>query len=102
MGAKNQNLDSLLVTDGIHRDVNSEKSIDKVKLNNVIVSTKFDKLKYLEKKHGFIEALKDKNGNNLTFFKYGSKNNWKETLSEDIREKLEVSFQAEMEELGYL
>ena len=92
----------LVVLNFLSEITKSEIKIDKVKLNNVIVSTKFDKLKYLEKKHGFIEALKDKNGNNLTFFKYGSKNNWKETLSEDIREKLEVSFQAEMEELGYL
>ena len=59
-------------------------------------------LKNLEEKHGFIEALKDKNGNNLTFFKYGSKNNWKENLSEEIRKKLEVSCQVELEELGYL
>ena len=36
MGANNQNLDSLLVTDGIHRDVNSEKGIDKAKLNDLI------------------------------------------------------------------
>ena len=80
----------------------SKIKIDKVKLKNVIISTKFDKLKNLEEKHGFIEALKDKNGNNLTFFKYGTKNNWKETLPEKIRKKLEVSFQIELKELGYL
>ena len=80
----------------------SKIKIDKVKLNNVIISTKFDKLKNLEEKHGFIEALKDKNGRKLTFFKYGSKNNWKETLPEEIRKKLEHSFQIELEELGYL
>ena len=80
----------------------SKIKIDKAKLNNVIISTKFDKLKNLEEKHGFIEALKDKNGRKLTFFKYGSKNNWKETLPEEIRKKLEHSFQIELEELGYL
>ena len=80
----------------------SKIKIDEVKLNNVIISTKFDKLKNLEEKHGFIEALKDKNGKKLTFFKYGSKNNWKETLPEEIRKKLEHSFQIELEELGYL
>lgn len=80
----------------------SKIKIDEVKLNNVIISTKFDKLKNLEEKHGFIEALKDKNGRKLTFFKYGSKNNWKETLPEEIRKKLEHSFQIELEELGYL
>ena len=36
MGAKNQKLDSLLVTDGIHRDVNSEKGVDKEKFNDLI------------------------------------------------------------------
>ena len=80
----------------------SKIKIDKVKLNKVIISTKFDKLKHLEKKNGFIEALKDKNGNKLTFFKYGSKNNWKETLSSKVRKKLESSFKVEMKELGYL
>ena len=39
MGANNQNLDSLLVTDGIHRDVNSEK-VDKAKLNDLIKKKK--------------------------------------------------------------
>ena len=40
MGANNQDLDSLLVTDGIHRDVNSEKGIDKAKLNDLIKKKK--------------------------------------------------------------
>ena len=80
----------------------SKIKIDKEKLNNVIITTKFDKLKNLEEKDGFIEALKDKNGEKLTFFKYGSKNNWKENLSEEIRKKLEDSFKVELKELGYL
>ena len=46
-GAKNQNLDSLLVTDGIHRDVNSEKSIDKAKLNDLIKKKKITPTYYI-------------------------------------------------------
>jgi ribonucleotide monophosphatase NagD (HAD superfamily) len=47
MGAKNQNLDSLLVTDGIHRDVNSEKSVDKAKLNYLIKKKKITPTYYI-------------------------------------------------------
>jgi ribonucleotide monophosphatase NagD (HAD superfamily) len=47
MGAKNQNLDSLLVTDGIHRDVNSEKSVDKAKLNDLIKKKKITPTYYI-------------------------------------------------------
>ena len=46
-GANNQNLDSLLVTDGIHRDVNSEKGIDKAKLNDLIKKKKITPTYYI-------------------------------------------------------
>ena len=36
-GAINQSIDSLLVTDGIHRDVNNNKNIDLGKLNDLMV-----------------------------------------------------------------
>ena len=47
MGANNQDLDSLLVTDGIHRDVNSEKGIDKAKLNDLIKKKKIAPTYYI-------------------------------------------------------
>ncbi len=36
MGANSQNLDSLLITNGIHRDVNNNNDIDKQKLDDLI------------------------------------------------------------------
>ena len=35
-GANSQNIDSLLITDGIHREVNVNKNIDKQKLDDLI------------------------------------------------------------------
>ena len=35
-GANEQNLDSLLVIDGIHREVNGKNGVDKEKLNDLI------------------------------------------------------------------
>ena len=35
-GANSQKLDSLLITDGIHREVNNNKDIDKEKLDDLI------------------------------------------------------------------
>ena len=43
MGANSQNLDSLLITNGIHRDVNNNNDIDKQKLDDLI------KKKYIPK-----------------------------------------------------
>ncbi len=39
-GANLQNLDSLLITSGIHRDVNNEKGVDKEELNDLIKKKK--------------------------------------------------------------
>ncbi len=46
-GAINQNLDSLLVTDGIHREVNNDSSIDKEKLNDLIRKKKINPSYYM-------------------------------------------------------
>ena len=40
MGANSQNLDSLLITNGIHRDVNNNNDIDKQKLDDLIKKKK--------------------------------------------------------------
>ena len=36
------------------------------------------------------------------FFFLGPKNNWEKLLNKDIREKIELIFKKEMEELNYL
>ena len=77
--------------------------IDKKKIDNVIQSTSFEKMKDMEKKEGFIEAkLNLKTGKKIPFFNLGSKNIWKNNLDNKIRNKIENSFKKEMIELGYL
>ena len=77
--------------------------IDKKKIDNVIQSTSFEKMKDMEKKEGFIEAkLNLKTGKKIPFFYLGSKNIWKNNLDNKIRNKIENSFKKEMIELGYL
>ena len=80
-----------------------EFEIDDHKLDNVIKSTDFKKMKNLEKKENFREAILDKNTGKLKdFFNLGPDNDWKKILNSDIRNKIEKAFQNEMKELGYL
>ena len=77
--------------------------IDKKKIDNVIQSTSFEKMKDMEKKEGFIEAKVNlKTGKKIPFFNLGSKNIWKNNLDNKIINKIENSFKKEMIELGYL
>ena len=78
-------------------------SIDMVKLNKAIKSTDFDKMKNLEKKEIFYEAVVDKTtGKRKAFFNLGPKNDWRIILDDKNREKIEKCFEVEMKELGYL
>ena len=78
-------------------------TVDTSKLNNVIESTNFDKMKNLEKEEGFIESKIDiKTGKKIPFFNAGPKNNWKKNLDSKIADKIEKAFKTEMEELKYL
>ena len=81
----------------------SEKLFNIAKLNKVIKTTEFKKMKELEKKHGFREAtIDDKTGKRLTFFNMGPKNNWKEHLDKENKDRIEKVFGNEMKDLGYL
>ena len=80
-----------------------EFEIDDHKLDNVIKSTDFKKMKNLEKKENFREAILDKNTGKLKdFFNLGPDNDWKKILNPEIKNKIEKAFQNEMKELGYL
>ena len=69
----------------------------------MLESTDFEKMKALEKNKGFFEAKKNlKTGKSITFFNLGPKNDWKQLLNKEIREKIETAFKKEMLELGYL
>ena len=91
----------LLILEFIHKLSNTKFEVDKVKLKNVIETTTFENLQNLEKKNSFPEAIKDVNGNFVTFFKYGKKNTGKD-LPKEINEKIEKVLNLEMKELGYL
>ena len=75
--------------------------INENKINNVIESTKFDKLKLSEKKYGFKEsaAMTDQS---KKFFHLGPNNNWKNLLNKETSETIYKYFKNEMKELGYI
>ena len=79
----------------------SKLQIDKKKLKNSIKSTTFNEMQKLEKKEGFYEAVKNADGENVTFFKYGPKENEPNSLPENLRIKIEKNFKNELEELRY-
>ena len=77
--------------------------IDQEKFKNVIKTTDFSEMKNLEKKIGFDEAKTNpKTGKKVTFFNLGPKNDWKKTLPDELKIKIEKHFKKEMKELGYL
>lgn len=85
----------------IYKLMSQELSIDKNKFNNVIESTKFEKLQKLEQENIFEEAA-EHDGQRKTFFKYGPKENSKKILDKSLKEKIETNLKNEMKELGYL
>ena len=80
----------------------SKLQIDKKKLKNAINSTSFTKMRKLEKNEGFPEAVKNADGKNITFFKYGPKKNDPNSLPEVLKIKIEKNFKKELEELEYI
>lgn len=81
----------------------TNSNIDMIKLNKVIKSTEFQKMKNLEQKHSFQESMMDnKTGKKIPFFNLGPNNDWRKILPDEIRIKIEEAFKEEMVELGYL
>ena len=78
-------------------------NIDENKINNVLSSTSFEKLREMENKHGFEESVVSSHNNKKNkFFNLGKNNNWKKLLDNKIRKKVEKIFEKEMIELEYL
>ena len=71
-------------------------------VNNAIELSSFDKLKKMEKEHGFSESAVNERGEKQNFFYLGPKNDWKKILDKNITEEINKEFQKEMSELGYL
>ena len=62
-----------------------------------------DQIKNLESKESFAEAKVDRQtGEKIKFFNMGVKNDWKKLLNNEIIEKINLKFNKEMKELGYL
>ena len=60
-------------------------------------------MKKLEETYGFDEAkFNEDKGEKIPFFYLGPKNDWKKSLSLEIKQKIENSFEKEMLELKYL
>ena len=78
---------------------NNKSDIDLKKVDNVIASTTFEKLKNLENKLGFEEKSSKMEKN---FFNLGKKNKWQDILDKDIEKMLTKEFKKEMKELNYL
>tara|TARA_B100001175_G_scaffold94525_1_gene79993 strand:+ start:636 stop:1472 length:837 start_codon:yes stop_codon:yes gene_type:complete len=76
--------------------------LDMIKLNKVIKSTEFEKMKIKEQNEIFFEAVADKDGKRKNFFNLGPKNDWRRLLDKKNIDKIEKSFSSEMKELGYL
>ena len=70
--------------------------IDEKKILKSIKSCSFSKLSKMENQYGFEETSNNK------FFRKGTKDSWKNDLSQDLRKKIEENFKDEMIELGYL
>ena len=78
-------------------------TIDENKLKKTIETTKFEKLKELEKKIGFSESVFDKKKNkNKEFFKLGPNSDFSKLIDKTNRNKIEKAFKTEMQELSYL
>ena len=85
----------------INKVSKTRTEIDENKLKNVLKTTNFEYLQNLEKSQGFPEAVRDNQGKNVQFFKYGETNSGVE-IPDLLKKKIEQSFSSEMKELGYL
>ena len=90
------------IVEFINKTTGINNKINKERLKNSVQSTSFNKLKENEKKHGFSEAILSKKTNKkIPFFFLGPDNDWKKILSEDIKIKLNRTYEKNLKELSY-
>ncbi len=82
-------------------DKDKKRKFDEKKFLNSINSTNFVNLKNKEMNEGFEESKVNANGKKVNFFNMGFKNDWRKILPQDIIEKMNRKFRAELKELGY-
>jgi hypothetical protein len=87
----------------LNKLIKNKFEINQTKLENIISSTSFEKMKKLEKKKSFVEASFDKKtGKSVPFFYLGDSKKSEKLLDDKNKDKIENAFKNEMEELGYL
>ena len=92
----NTKLEIKKISDFIKKYIDFE--INNEKIQNILKSTSFEKLKAMEEKEGFEEA----SSSDVKFFNLGPKNNWKNTIDKKLIYIIEKNFSKEMEEIGYI
>ena len=76
----------------------TEFNVNDEKIQNILKTTSFEKLKKMEEKEGFEEASNP----NIKFFNLGPNNNWKNVLDKNLINNIEKNFNEEMKELRYI
>jgi len=77
--------------------------VDDNKIDSSIKNTNFKKLKEMEIKYGFPEAIfNNKTKKKINFFNQGKICNWKNFINPNLEQKIVNSFNNEMKELGYI
>ena len=71
-------------------------------IDDAIKLSSFDKLEKMEQEYGFIESATNQNGTKQKFFYLGAKNDWRKLLNKKLIEEINIEFENEMKELGYL
>ena len=80
-----------------------DQKFNKKKALNSVRTTTFDNLSNLEKRDGFIEAVKSKNDKKkIPFFHLGPENDWKKILKPQFKNKLVEVFNKSLKDLNYL
>tara|TARA_B100000965_G_scaffold388702_1_gene393522 strand:- start:326 stop:1174 length:849 start_codon:yes stop_codon:yes gene_type:complete len=98
--AENPEIEFLKITNYLEKLTN--KKFDKKNISRAIETTSFEYMQKLEDKGYFSENARGYNKNKVKFFNLGQKNDWKKLLNNEIIEKIDLKFNKEMKELGYL
>ena len=78
-----------------------QSSMNEKKFINSINSTNFSNLKNKEEMEGFEESVYSKFGEKKRFFNLGFNNRWQKILPKNILNKLNKTFQNDLNDLGY-
>ena len=87
----------------IYKITRNQKNLNKEKIKKTLRSTTFDELKKNEAEHGFYEAIpkREDRDKKIPFFNLGPKNDWKKILDEEVRKKIQIAFEKDLNELNY-